>query len=79
VEIERLDLCDYQRPKLWIRGKGRDEKEVIDLSAKSIQALDEWLGVRECENKLDPLFIALDNHAYGSRLSGRSIDRSKCG
>lgn len=76
VEIERLDLCDYQRPKLWIRGKGRDEKELIDLSAKSIQALDEWLGVRECENKSDPLFIALDNHAYGSRLSGRSIDRN---
>jgi integrase/recombinase XerC len=76
VEIERLDLGDYQRPKLWIRGKGRDEKEVIDLSAKSIQALDEWLGVRESENKLDPLFIALDNHGYGSRLSGRSIDRN---
>jgi integrase/recombinase XerC len=36
VEIERLDLGDYQCPKLWIRGKGRGEKEAIDLSGKSI-------------------------------------------
>jgi integrase/recombinase XerC len=76
VEIERLDLGDYQRPKLWIRGKGRGEKEAIDLSGKSIQALEEWLELRGSENKLDPLFIALDNHAHGSRLSGRSIDRN---
>ena len=76
VEIERLDLADYQRPKLWIRGKGRGEKEVIDLSAKSIQALDEWLAVRDSCKDNEPLFIALDNHAYGSRLSGRSIDRN---
>jgi integrase/recombinase XerC len=76
VEIERLDLGDYQRPKLWIRGKGRGEKEAIDLSAKSIQALEEWLELRGSDNKLEPLFIALDNHAHGSRLSGRSIDRN---
>jgi integrase/recombinase XerC len=76
IEIERLNLGDYERPKLWIRGKGREEKEIIDLSAKSIQALDEWLAVRgSCSDK-DPLFIALDNHGYGSRLSGRSIDRN---
>jgi integrase/recombinase XerC len=78
VEIERLDFCDYQRPKLWIRGKGRGEKEVIDLSAKSIQALDEWLAARDSCKDNEPLFIALDNHAYGSRLSGRSINRSEC-
>jgi integrase/recombinase XerC len=73
IEIERLDFGDYDRPKLWIRGKGRSEKEAIDLSAKSIQALDEWLAARGSCKDNEPLFIALDNHGYGSRLSGRSI------
>jgi integrase/recombinase XerC len=76
IEIERLDFGDYQRPKLWILGKGRGEREAIDLSAKSIQALDEWLAVRGSCRDDKPLFIALDNHGYGSRLSGRSIDRN---
>jgi integrase/recombinase XerC len=76
VEIERLNLGDYQRPKLWIRGKGREEKEIIDLSVKSIQALDEWLMARGSCSDNDPLFIALDRHSYGKRLSGRSIDRN---
>jgi integrase/recombinase XerC len=80
VEIERLSIGDFESPKLWIRGKGRGEKELIDLSAKSVRALDEWLAVRGSNIATEPLFIALDNHGYGKRLSGRSIDRNvvKC-
>jgi integrase/recombinase XerC len=76
IEIERLDLGDYQRPRLWIRGKGRGEKEIIDLSAKSIQALDEWLAVRGSCGDNESLFVALDNRGCKNRLTGRSIDRN---
>lgn len=59
--------------KLWIKGKGRMQRESVDLSAKSIAAIEDWLGVRGGVNGLEPLFIALDNKCYGMRLSGRSI------
>jgi integrase/recombinase XerC len=76
VEIERLTIGDFQRPKLWIRGKGRSEKELIDLSVKSIDAIEDWLSVRGSLVGSDPLFIALDYRSYGRPLSGRSIDRN---
>jgi integrase/recombinase XerC len=76
VEIERLTIGDFDKPKLWIRGKGRSEKELIDLSAKSINAIEDWLTVRGIVINSDPLFIALDNRSYGRPISGRSIDRN---
>ena len=66
---------DYREGKLWIKGKGRMQRESVDLSAKSIAAIEDWLGVRGSVNSLDPLFVALDNKCFGMRLSGRSIDR----
>ena len=74
-EVSGVSIGDYREGKLWIKGKGRMQRESVDLSAKSIAAIEAWLGVRESENGLDPLFIALDNKCYGMRLSGRSIDR----
>ena len=74
-EVSGVSIGDYREGKLWIKGKGRMQRESVDLSAKSIAAIEDWLGVRESENGLDPLFIALDNKCYGMRLSGRSIDR----
>lgn len=74
-EVSGVSIGDYREGKLWIKGKGRMQRESVDLSAKSISAIEAWLGVRESENGLDPLFIALDNKCYGMRLSGRSIDR----
>jgi integrase/recombinase XerC len=77
VEIERLTMGDFDKPKLWIRGKGRSEKELIDLSVKSIEAIEDWLTVRGGDTVSgDPLFIALDNRSYGRPISGRSIDRN---
>jgi integrase/recombinase XerC len=76
IEIQRLTIGDYNPPKLWILGKGRGEKELIDLSQKSIQAIEEWLSVRGSAEATKPLFIALDNRSYGKPISGRSIDRN---
>ena len=74
-EVAGVSIGDYREGKLWIKGKGRMQRESVDLSAKSIAAIEDWLGVRGSENGLDPLFVALDNKCFGMRLSGRSIDR----
>jgi integrase/recombinase XerC len=74
-EVAGVSIGDYREGKLWIKGKGRMQRESVDLSVKSIGAIEDWLGVRGSEHGLDPLFIALDNKCYGMRLSGKSIDR----
>ena len=74
-EVGHLSIGDFEGNKLWIKGKGRMQKESIDLSVKTVQALSEWLIVRGSNSKLEPLFISLDNHSKGMKLSTRSIDR----
>jgi integrase/recombinase XerC len=76
IEIQRLTIADYNPPQLWIWGKGRGEKELVDLSKKSIAAIEDWLSVRGTTEATKPLFIALDNRSYGKPISGRSIDRN---
>jgi integrase/recombinase XerC len=75
-EVQQLKIEDYKPPQLWIWGKGRTQQELIDLSKKSILAIEDWLSVRGSSNPADPLFIALDNRSYGKPISGRSIDRN---
>ena len=74
-EIGSLTIGDLQDAQLWIKGKGRMQKESIDLPIKTVQALEEWLIVRGSNEKLDPLFVSLDHHSKGMKLSTRSIDR----
>jgi integrase/recombinase XerC len=74
-EVGHLTIGDFQDNKLWIKGKGKLQKESIDLPIKTVQALEEWLIVRGSNEKLDPLFISLDNRSGGMKLSTRSIDR----
>ena len=74
-EIGHLTIGDLQDAQLWIKGKGRMQKESIELPIKTVQALEEWLIVRGSNEKLDPLFVSLDNHSKGMKLSTRSIDR----
>jgi integrase/recombinase XerC len=74
-EVGHLTIGDFQDAQLWIKGKGRMQKESIDLPIKTIRALEEWLKVRGSNDKLDPLFISLDNRTKGMKLSTMSIDR----
>jgi integrase/recombinase XerC len=74
-EIGHLSIGDFQESKLWIKGKGRMQKESIDLPIKTVRALEEWLIVRGSNEKSDPLFISLDNRTKGMKLSTMSIDR----
>ena len=45
-EVSGVSIGDYREGKLWIKGKGRMQRESVDLSAKSIAAIEDWLGVR---------------------------------
>jgi integrase/recombinase XerC len=71
-EVTAVNVEDFQRDKLWIMRKGKTQKQAVDLAFKTQLALNEWLILRGGEAK-EPLFIALDNRAYGNRLSGRAL------
>jgi len=60
---------------LWIRGKGRAEKERVTLPGPTGAALVEWIERRG--NELGPLFHRLDGHPLDPdvRLSGESVRR----
>ncbi len=71
-EVTAVNISDFQSDKLWIMRKGKIQKVAVDLAAKTQSALVQWLSVRGGKPS-EPLFIALDNRAYGKRLSGRSL------
>ena len=75
-EISALDIddIDYSNSKLWIKGKGYNEKHAIDLSVKCLEAINYWLVYRGNEvKKYTPLFTSLDSKSIGNRLSGDGI------
>ena len=76
-EISSLNVGDFKlsSSKLWIRGKRFNEKQIVDLSPKTTQAIVEWLKDRKNEkiNHNSPLFIALDTRSAGKRLTGDGI------
>jgi integrase/recombinase XerC len=71
-EVTAANIEDFQADKLWIIRKGKIQKQAVDLAEKTRLALNEWLMVREGKAS-EPLFIALDRHSFGNRLSGRSL------
>jgi integrase/recombinase XerC len=72
-EITQLNIEDWKVDQLWICRKGKLERQSVSLAVKTMSALEDWLRMRDNPNPQDPLFIALDNRAYGNRLSGRSL------
>jgi integrase/recombinase XerC len=84
-ELVAADVGDFRDGQLWILGKGKSQKCSIDLAPATVGALREWLALRlrsvtagdGLEN--EPLFIAVDRHSFGKRLSGRSVARIVCG
>ncbi|ABW31644.1 tyrosine recombinase XerC, putative (plasmid) [Acaryochloris marina MBIC11017] len=66
---------DSEQKRLSILGKGRNEREWIDLTESGVLAISEWLEKREVYALTEPLFISLDRANWGSRLSGTSVYR----
>jgi integrase/recombinase XerC len=84
--LRRAELCNLDRPDieagpdgrpaaLWIRGKGRTEKERMTLPAQTAATLVDWIERRGDDP--GPLFRRLDgpNPARDVRLSGESVRR----
>ncbi|MCU0533099.1 MAG: tyrosine-type recombinase/integrase [Hydrococcus sp. Prado102] len=74
-EIGLLNVKDFdsEAGRLWIQGKGKSQKEGIDLSQQAIAAIQAWLAARGKVNHLQPLFCTLDRATKGHRLSGNAI------
>jgi integrase/recombinase XerC len=79
-EIVKLNVGDFdaQARRLAILGKGKgSQKEWIDLSARTAQALSNWLQARREAygdmNPADALFVAVDNATGGARLSTTGV------
>ena len=80
VEIAGARIGDIRResgqPVLWIRGKGRDEKDdFVILTEKSLNPIGEYLSSRESIEKDQPIFISLSNRNFGKKMTTRSISR----
>ncbi len=78
--LRRAELCqanvkdfDPIGGKLWIIGKGKVQRQPIDLSNQSVAAIQAWLKMRGKCKVADPLFCTLDRATKGHRLSGNAI------
>jgi integrase/recombinase XerC len=71
-ELVATNIGDFRDEKLWIIGKGKTQRQSIDLAPQTLAALEEWVAVRAGQVN-EPIFIALDARSYGHRLSGRSV------
>jgi len=73
VEIVRLNIADInlEASSALVQGKGRDDKEVVDLHPQTVKALREYLS----SNKLadGPLFVSNSNNGKNQRLTTKSI------
>ena len=75
-EVVTCNIADFdpEARQLAILGKGRGaQKELISLSGKATEALQDWLQARGEAEPGEALFIALDNVNRGHRLTGESI------
>ena len=72
-ELASLDLghLELNRDRLWILGKGRDEREGITIPPKAKISLEAWLKVRPQTG--DAVFLSLDNASHGQRLTGNGV------
>lgn len=72
-EVINLDCQDYDRASsvLWIWGKGRDDKEPIDMNPETVKALEEHLSVNNIKD--GAIFASMSNNRGNNRLTTKSI------
>jgi integrase/recombinase XerC len=75
-EIAKLKMGDFDRQnsKLMVLGKGRgSQREAIDLTPKTRDAICYWLAFRGLASTVDALFVALDLNTPGHPLTDTGI------
>jgi integrase/recombinase XerC/integrase/recombinase XerD len=80
IEVIRADVGDVRQEggeaRLWIQGKGRDEKDEFSLlPAETLKPLYEYLTARGPARPDAPLFSSLSNRNGGGRLTTRTLRR----
>jgi integrase/recombinase XerC len=76
-EVAGLDVGDIDRDgrKLWIKGKGRAQKESRSLPAPTLAALSAWLAVRSKIAAAGEAALFIGFNAGGGRITGRGLYR----
>lgn len=84
-EVTGLSLghLDLAGKRVWVLGKGREERECLSLPEPTFGALCDWLRVHPIVRSAAPgtnmaevpLLVSLDHATFGRRLSNRSVDR----
>ena len=72
LDIADLDIANH---RLWIKGKGRAQKESRTLPPVTLACLNAWLALRN-ETALDSeaaIFVGLCGRTHGQRLTGRGL------
>jgi integrase/recombinase XerC len=76
-EVTGLDLEDLEpkERRLWIRGKGRAQKEARTLPEPTLVALTSWIDARARVVPLNQkaIFVGLAGRVRGQRLTGRGL------
>lgn len=73
IEITRLDVSDIdlKRGVAFIQAKGKDDKEIINLHPKTVNALESYIKTTKIAS--GPLFQSQSNNSKNQRLTTRAV------
>ena len=73
VEVVRLDAEDISlsHKTAMVHGKGRDDKEPVDLHPRTVEALRSYM--ESCKVKSGPLFVSHSNNNRNGRITTKTI------
>ena len=76
AEAASLRVCDAREGRVWVEGKGCDDRTPLTMPAVVEAAVDAWVTAHHpFPAPHEPMFTALDNANFGAPLSTRSVAR----
>lgn len=75
IEVRRLNYedLDLANSRAFVRGKGRDDTEPVDLNPETIESIREHIKINKVSSGM--LFTCFSNRDNGKRLSTRTIQK----
>ena len=73
IEIIRLDVKDIclARKTALIQGKGHDDKEIIDLHPRTVEAIEKYMDI--CRIRDGALFVSMSNNNRNGRITTQAL------